>query len=164
MKSSILCPTFWLAFALIVLPSFWACGQYTGGQGPYQTGTQGTTIVNNNGVNLTNIQYTALISPTNGVSSATAVDFAVPEATTNITANCAFTSLANFNATNYNKAIRHVVNRSGGNLTLTIAAGWGSDNNRTTTTTYTVTNNTVLNLFWDCQINQFTNAVSYFAF
>lgn len=108
---------------------------------------------------LTNLPMASIVSPTNGVSSATAIDFSVPEATTNITANLAFTSIINWNPTNYNYAIRHIINRSGGNLTLTTGNGWGTDPIlRTSTTSYTITNNTVVDLLVGAQILFWTNA------
>ena len=112
-----------------------------------------------NGQAFTNILLSSFVSPTNGVSSATAIDFSVPEATTNITANLAFTSIINWNPTNYNYAIRHIINNSGGNLTLTTGTGWRTDPNlRTSATSYTITNNTVVDLLVGAQINFFTNA------
>jgi len=111
------------------------------------------------GLGLSNILFSALVSPTNGVSSATAIDFSVPEATTNIAGNVAFTSILNWNPTNYNYAIRHIINATGANKTLTVGAGWGTDpNSRTTVTTYTLTNGCVIDLLVGSQINVLTNA------
>lgn len=111
----------------------------------------------------TNLPIAGLVSPTNGVSSASAVDFSVPEATTNIAGAVSFTSLSNFNTTNYNHAIRYIINRSGSDQTITVGS-WETDSARQTATTYIATNNTTLALMFSAQINVFTNVTAYKTF
>lgn len=102
--------------------------------------------------------------PTNGVHTASSVDFHFSEMTTNVSGAVSFTSLLNFSTTNYNTAVRHIVNTSGSDRTITVATGWRTDGGRTTATTYTATNNTVLSLLFECQIGQFTNVSSRYNF
>ncbi len=97
--------------------------------------------------------------PTNGVTSASSVDFNVPEATTNISGAVSFTALLNFNSATYNWAIRHIVNNSGSDRTITVGA-WATDGGRTSATTYTSTNATCLDLLFEMQLGQFTNVAS----
>lgn len=126
--------------------------------------TAGGTYPSANGQNITNILLTDIVDPTNGVSSASAVDFNVPDATTNVSGAFGFTSLLNFNSTNYNYAIRHVPNTSGSSQTMTVASSWKTDGLRTSSTTYTITNNTVWTFFFECQIGQFTNVHAIVSF
>lgn len=109
--------------------------------------------------NGTNLFLEGITSPTNAHFGAT-IDFSTREATTNISADVTFTGMSNWNATNYNKAIRYLVNFSGADRTITIPTGWGNDIARLTPTTYTASNNMVLGLFISCQLNQFTNCNS----
>lgn len=108
----------------------------------------------------TNLFLTGITSPTNAYGSGATIDFAVPESTTNISNPVTFTGMANWNATNYNRAIVWIVNFSGSDRTITIPAGWGNDIARLTSTTYTASNGMVLGLFFSCQLNQFTNCNS----
>jgi len=111
----------------------------------------------------TNLLLASVSSPTNGVSTASSIDFTVPEAVTNIAGAVSQTSLANFNQTNINHAIRYYVNRTGSDQTITVGS-WETDSGRTSATTYTCTNNTTLALMFSAYIGQFTNVTSYKTF
>jgi len=111
----------------------------------------------------TNLLLASVSSPTNGVSTASSIDFTVPEAVTNIAGAVSQTSLANFNQTNINHAIRYYVNRTGSDQTITVGT-WETDSGRTSATTYTCTNNTTLALMFSAYIGQFTNVTSYKTF
>ena len=117
-----------------------------------------------NAYNMTNNLFANMVAPTNGVTSAATVDFSIPIATTNVTSGgVSFTAFASINWTNYNQAIRWVVNRSGSDVTVTTGA-WETDSGRTTATTYTCTNNTSLGLLFSLQLGQFTNVASIHTF
>ncbi len=103
----------------------------------------------------TNLNEASIVCPTNGVSSASAVDFSVPEAITNTSGAVGFTSLSNWNPTNINRAIRYVL-ASGADRTVTVGT-WRTDSLRTTATTYTATNNNCLALLFTMIVGVTTN-------
>jgi hypothetical protein len=107
----------------------------------------------------TNLLLASVSSPTNGVFTASSIDFTVPEAVTNIAGAVSQTSVANFNQTNINHAIRWYVNRTGSDQTITVGT-WETDSGRTSATTYTCTNNTTLGLMFTLYAGQFTNVAS----
>ncbi len=107
----------------------------------------------------TNLLLASVSSPTNGVSTASSIDFTLPEAVTNIAGAVSQTSVLNFNQTNINHAIRWYVNRTGSDQTITVGT-WETDSGRTSATTYTCTNNTTLGLMYTLYAGQFTNVAS----
>lgn len=111
----------------------------------------------------TNLLTASISSPTNGVSTASSIDFSIPEAVTNIAGAVSQTSVVNFNQTNINHAIRYYVNRTGSDQTITVGT-WETDSGRQTATTYINTNNTTLALMFTLYAGQFTNVASYKTF
>lgn len=111
----------------------------------------------------TNLLLSGISSPTNGVSTASSIDFSVPEALTNVAGAVSQTSMVNFNPTNINHAIRYYVNRTGSDQTITVGT-WETDSARQTATTYINTNNTTLALMFTLYAGQFTNVTSYKTF
>jgi hypothetical protein len=116
-----------------------------------------------NGNTLTNLLLSAIVSPTNGVSTASSIDFSLSEALTNVAGAVSQTSFINANPTNINHAIRYYVNRTGSDQTITVGA-WETDSARQTPTTYINTNNTTLALMYSVYFGQFTNVTAYKTF
>lgn len=90
---------------------------------------------------------------TTNTMGGTAIDFINEEATTNLAGALVFSSVANVSLGVYNRKLIHVINTTGSDQTVTLAAGWGvgiSD-------TFISTNNTRMNLWAEVQPGVFTN-------
>lgn len=101
---------------------------------------------------LTNLNSASVVTPTNATPNGVTVDFSIRESTTKSSGDLAFTAISNWNPTNYNWSIVHVL-ANGADCTVTFGAGW-----RTSGGTCIVTNGTMKDFLFTCQLNVFTNA------
>lgn len=116
--------------------------------------TVGSAIGNGNG--LTNIPIAGIISPTNSWGSQ-AIDFRVPEATTNLASALTFTAPIGFNqaGTNMEHAVRYVF-ATGADRVVTLAAGWFF-NGVPGAGAFTATNGQLTEINVKLQLGVFTN-------
>lgn len=103
-----------------------------------------------NGWAWTNLQAKSIVSTTNATPNGVNVDFSILESTTNAAGNIAFTTISNWNPTNYNRAIVHVM-ANGSDRTITFGTGWKTQGS------CVATNGTQKDLLFECQIGWFTN-------
>jgi hypothetical protein len=101
---------------------------------------------------LTNINSANVVTTTNSTPIGVTVDFSIRESTTSPAGSIAFTAISNWNPTNYNWSIVHVL-AQGADCTVTFGPGW-----RTSGGPCIVTNGTMKDFLFTCQINVFTNA------
>jgi hypothetical protein len=103
-------------------------------------------------LNAGTIWATNVVYPTNTLGG-TALDFSIGEATSNIVGSVSFSSVANLTAGAINRCVRTLINKTGSDQTLSIATGW----NQGVYDTYTITNNTVTEVFAKVQPGVYTN-------
>jgi hypothetical protein len=108
--------------------------------------------INLSQANIGTTWLTNMVFPTNTLGG-TALDFAISEATSNIVGTVSFSSVANLTAGAVNRCVRTLINKTGSDQTLSLATGW----NQGIYDTYTMTNNTVTEVFAKVQPGVYTN-------